>query len=136
MQRSPIKIEKESPTQVTALLNGRDSDRVGRIVIEVEAIEPNRILKLQATAIPRPPDLPLPHLGESELIASLRRRIDEAVLADTFSGTVLLAKNGETILILSELRASTMKQVVRTDFGRLEEVRRLRTGRPVSALWK
>jgi hypothetical protein len=37
--------------------------------------------------------------------------------------------------IPSELRAEAMKQVVRTDWGMLE-VRRLRTGRPTSALWK
>jgi Domain of unknown function (DUF4158) len=37
--------------------------------------------------------------------------------------------------IPSELRAEAMKQVVRTDWGMLE-VRRLRTGRPASALWK
>ena len=78
-----------------ALLNGRDSDKVGRIVIEVEASEPHRILKLQARAIPRPSDLPLPHLNESELIASLRQRLNEAVLSDTFSGAVLFAKNGQ-----------------------------------------
>lgn len=92
-----IKIEKETPTEVIALLNGRDSDRVGRIVVEVEALEPHRILKLQARAIPRPPDLPLPHLNESELIASFRQRLNEAVSVDTFCGTVLLAKNGKTI---------------------------------------
>jgi D-alanyl-D-alanine carboxypeptidase len=92
-----IKIEKETPTEVIALLNGRDSDRVGRIVVEVEAIEPHRILKLEARAIPRPLDLPLPHLNESELIASLRQRLNETVSADTFSGAVLLANNGQPI---------------------------------------
>jgi len=92
-----IKIEKETPTQVVALLNGHDSEKVGRIVVEVEAIEPHRILKLQARAIPRPLDLPLPHLEESGLIAGLRQRLNESVSADTFSGAVLLAKNGQTI---------------------------------------
>jgi CubicO group peptidase (beta-lactamase class C family) len=92
-----IRIEEETPARVTALLNGRDSDKVGRIVIEVEAAEPHRIIKLQARAIPRPSDLALPHLNESELIAGLRRRLDEAVADDAFSGTVLLAKNGKPI---------------------------------------
>ena len=32
-----LKIEEESPTSVVALLNGRDSDKVGRIVLEVES---------------------------------------------------------------------------------------------------
>ena len=92
-----IKIEKETPTEVIALLNGRESDKVGRIVVEVEPEEPHRILKLQARAIPWPPDLALPHLNESELIASLRQRLNEARSADTFSGAVLLAKDGKPI---------------------------------------
>lgn len=92
-----IRIEQESPTRVVALLNGRDSDKVGRIVMEVEAAEPHRIATLEARAIPRPPDLALPHLNESELIASLRKRLDEAISHDQFSGAVLLAKNGQPI---------------------------------------
>ncbi len=77
--------------------NGRDSDKVGRIVIEVEAAEPHRIVKLQARAIPRPPDLALPHLDERELVASLHGRLRQPLAADAFSGAVLLAKNGEPI---------------------------------------
>ena len=92
-----IKIEEETPTMVTALLRGRDSDKIGRIRVEVEAAEPHRILKLQARAIVRPAGLSLPHLNESELIASLRKRVEEAVSADQFSGAVLIAKNGKPI---------------------------------------
>ena len=92
-----VKIEKQTPFEVVALLNGRDSDKVGRIVVEVESEEPHRILKLQARAIPRPADLALPHLNESELIARLRDRLNEARAADTFSGAVLLAKDGKPI---------------------------------------
>lgn len=72
-----IKIEEESPTEVTALVNGRDSDKVGRIVLDVETAEPHRITKLQARAIPRPPDLPLPHLNDGELVAKLRDRLEK-----------------------------------------------------------
>jgi D-alanyl-D-alanine carboxypeptidase len=92
-----IRIEKETPTTVTALLNGRDSDKVGRIAVEVEAEEPHRIVKLWARAIARPPDLALPHLSQGALIASLRKRLDEAVSADGFAGAVLIAKNGKPI---------------------------------------
>ncbi|MBV8897527.1 MAG: alpha/beta fold hydrolase [Acidobacteriaceae bacterium] len=92
-----LRIEKQTPTEVIALLNGRDSDKVGRIVVEVEPEQPHLICKLQAAAIPRPVDLALPHLKESELIASLRERLDEARSADTFSGAVLLAKDGKPI---------------------------------------
>jgi CubicO group peptidase (beta-lactamase class C family) len=92
-----IKIEQETLTTVTALLQGRDSDKIGRIVVEVEAIEPHRILRLQARAIVRPSGLPLPHLNESDLITSLRNRLEQAVSADKFSGAVLVANNGVPI---------------------------------------
>ena len=92
-----LKVEKQTSTEVVALLNGRDSDKVGRIVVEIEPEAPHRILKLQARAIPRPSDLPLPHLNEGELIAGLRERLNEARSEDTFSGAVLLAKDGKPI---------------------------------------
>jgi CubicO group peptidase (beta-lactamase class C family) len=92
-----IKIEEETATTATALVNGRSSDKVGRGVLEVEQAEPHRIIKLQASAIPKPSNLALPHLNEGELITALRQRLDEAVSADTFSGAVLLAKNGKPI---------------------------------------
>jgi CubicO group peptidase (beta-lactamase class C family) len=92
-----IRIEDETPTKVTALLNGRESDRIGRFVIEVEAADPHRILKLQARAIPRPPELALPHLNQAELIADLRNRLNKAVSADEFAGAVLVAKDGRAV---------------------------------------
>lgn len=92
-----LRIEKQTPTEAVALLNGRDSDRVGRVVIEVEAAEPHRIVRLQARAIQRPPDFALPHLNETELISKLQQRLQEAVSADMFSGALLVAKNGRTV---------------------------------------
>lgn len=92
-----VRVEEETPTKVTALLNGRDSDKIGRISLEVEAAEPHRILKLQARAITRPADLALPHLNDAELIGVLRKRVGEAVSADKFAGAVLVAKNGTPI---------------------------------------
>ncbi len=92
-----IKIEEETSTRATALLNGRSSDKVGRIVVEVEPAGAHRIIKLQASAISRPSSPALPHLNEGELITALRHRLDEAVSAETFSGAVLLAKNGKPI---------------------------------------
>jgi CubicO group peptidase (beta-lactamase class C family) len=92
-----LKIENETATTVTALLYGRDSDKIGRIAIEVEAAEPHRILGIHAQAIARPAELSLPRLSEAELVSSLRGRIEKAVSADEFSGAVLIAKNGKPI---------------------------------------
>lgn len=91
------RIEEETPTKVTALLQERDSDQIARIVVEVEVAEPHHILKLQTQPIARPPELALPQLSESELMATLRKRMEEVVAADKFAGALLVAKNGKPI---------------------------------------
>jgi len=47
--------------------------------------------------IPRPPDFPVPHLSESELIAAVRKKLDEDLAAGRFAGAALVAKNGKTV---------------------------------------
>ena len=91
------KIETETPLQVTALLQERASDQMARIVIEVEAAEPHRILSLHPEPIARPPEWALPHLNERGSIGLTRQRVQELVLADKFAGAVLVAKNGQPI---------------------------------------
>ncbi|MGA8029831.1 MAG: serine hydrolase domain-containing protein [Bryobacteraceae bacterium] len=91
------KLEAETPLEVTALIQERDSDLLARIVVEVEPAEPHRIRTLQTELIARPPDMAIPHLAERELIARLRDRIQSAVSADKFAGAVLVAKNGHPI---------------------------------------
>jgi CubicO group peptidase (beta-lactamase class C family) len=48
-------------------------------------------------AIPRPPDFALPHLSESELVAAVRKKLDEVVTADRFSGAVLVASKDKPV---------------------------------------
>jgi CubicO group peptidase (beta-lactamase class C family) len=85
------KIETETATSVTALLQERDSEQTARIVVEVAAAEPHRIVKLQAQPIP------LPHFQEKDLLPRTRQRIEELVSADRFAGTVLVAQKGRPI---------------------------------------
>jgi len=91
------KIEIETPVQATALLQERASDQMARIVIEVEAAEPHRILRLHPEPIAHAPEWALPHLNEKELIGLTRQRVQELTLADKFAGAVLVAKNGQPI---------------------------------------
>ena len=86
------KIEIDAATSVTALLQERDSEQTARIVVEVAAAEPHRIVKLQAQPIP------LPHFREKELLPRTRQRVQELVSADKFAGAVLVAQNGRPIL--------------------------------------
>jgi CubicO group peptidase (beta-lactamase class C family) len=85
------------PTTLIALVQERVSDQFARLTVEVDAAEPHQITKLGLNAIPRPADFAVPHLGESELIAAVRKKVDDEVAADRFSGAVLIAKNGKAV---------------------------------------
>jgi D-alanyl-D-alanine carboxypeptidase len=85
------KIEAETPVQVTAVIQERNTDQTARIGLEVEPAEPHRIVKLH------PQPLPPPHLSEKELIGRTRQLLENMTSADKFSGAVLMAKNGRPV---------------------------------------
>ena len=91
------KVEEATPTKLVALVQERLSDQFARMTVEVEAAEPYKVTRLSLNAIPRPADFPLPHLSESELITTLRKKLDEDVAAGRFAGAALVAKNGKTV---------------------------------------
>jgi D-alanyl-D-alanine carboxypeptidase len=91
------KIEESTPTKIVALVQERISDQFARMSVEIDASEQHLITNVDLEAIPRPPDFALTHMSESELIATLRKKLDEEVAADRFSGAVLVARNGKTV---------------------------------------
>jgi D-alanyl-D-alanine carboxypeptidase len=91
------KLEKGSATQVSGLVQERDSDQFARFTLKVEPAEPHHILSLSLMAIPRPAAFPISRLTESEAIAAVKARIEKNAAADRFAGTVLVGKNGEVL---------------------------------------
>ena len=91
------KVEESTPTKLTALVQERKSDQMGRLTVEVDAAEPHRLTNLGVLAIPRPAEFGLPHMSESELIAALRKKLDGDSATDRFSGAVLVARNGNPV---------------------------------------
>jgi D-alanyl-D-alanine carboxypeptidase len=91
------KIEQQTPTTVTALLEQKSSDGFSRLTLDVEPAEPHRILKLTDNLAERPPEFALPHLPDNQLIAALRHKLDDQTAAGKFSGAVLLAHQGKPI---------------------------------------
>jgi len=91
------KLEESTPTKLTALVQERNSDQMGRLTVEVDAAEPHRLTSLGVRAIPRPAEFAFPHMSEPELIAALRKKLDEDSAADRFLGAVLVAKNGKPV---------------------------------------
>jgi len=84
-------IETESPLRVTAVMEERATHQMVRIVVQVEATEPNRILQLQMQPIPPA------HLAEKQLVIDTREFVQRMVAEDKFSGVVLIGANGEPI---------------------------------------
>ncbi len=92
------KMEQDTSTKVTALLQERLGDGLARISIQVGSKEPYEITAITIEPVfVRPPDLALPHLSENGLVASLRSRLSYVSDADAFSGTVLLATDGKIL---------------------------------------
>ena len=92
-----LRVEESTTTRTAALAQERDSDTVARLTLEVEEAAPHRIVRFEAQVIPRPPDLAIARLSEAELIKTLRADLEKRAAADSFSGAVLVAKNGKAI---------------------------------------
>jgi CubicO group peptidase (beta-lactamase class C family) len=91
------KIEESTPTKVVALVQERLSDQFARLTIEVDAAEPHTMTKIGLQAIPRPADFALPQLSESDLVTTLKKKLDEDVAAGRFAGEALVSRNGKTL---------------------------------------
>jgi hypothetical protein len=78
------KIELESSTKVTAFVQERAADGFARLTLEVEPAEPHRILKLNVNLIERPAEFALPHMSNTQLVAALRKQLDNEASADRY----------------------------------------------------
>jgi len=107
-------VEDSAPTRLVVLVQERASDAFARLTVEVEAAEPHVLEELDLRVIPRPPRFALPHLGERQLLAALRARLDEEVAAGRFSGAVLLARDGRIVFAKAYGLADRERRVTNT----------------------
>ena len=91
------KLERVSPTEVSGLVQERDSDQFARFELTVAATEPHVIASLDLTAIPRPPEFPIARLTEGEAIAGIQTILREDAAEERFSGAALVAKPGRVL---------------------------------------
>jgi D-alanyl-D-alanine carboxypeptidase len=114
-------IESASDVALTALFAERESDSFDRIEMRVGPAEPHLITAWKPDGAPRPPTAPkIPVLGEAELIAALRAKLVKETAAGTFSGAVLLNKDGRPIFSYAGGYADQPAHIpntVRTRFG-------------------
>ncbi|MGH9221496.1 MAG: serine hydrolase domain-containing protein, partial [Vicinamibacterales bacterium] len=89
-----VRIEKSTPTLVTALLEERDSRRLARLELEVTDDARPIVVSSTLRQAPRTVDIPLVRLSEAETISAVTGRIDELAKLDRFSGAVLIGHRG------------------------------------------
>ncbi|HSB27441.1 MAG TPA: serine hydrolase domain-containing protein [Pyrinomonadaceae bacterium] len=92
-----VKVTESTPTKVVLLIKERMGDQIAQFTVEVEPAPPHAVKQFQFQVLPRAGEFAIPHLSESELVTALRKRVDELVAADLFSGAVLVAKDGKTV---------------------------------------
>jgi CubicO group peptidase (beta-lactamase class C family) len=104
------KLEQASATEVTGLVQERDSDQFGKFELrlaldldaavsgEVKAAKPHVIASLDLLAIPRPAEFPIARLSEDGAIAGAKALLRKDAAADRFAGAVLVAKDGRVLL--------------------------------------
>jgi len=91
------KTEESTATHFSALVKERGSDQFARIVFDIAPDAPNKIIKLELRAIPRPAEFSIPRLSQNEAIEVLAKQLQTESAADRFSGAALVAKNGKIL---------------------------------------
>ncbi len=85
-------------TEIVAIVKTRRAEMWRAIVLNIEPAPPHRISGLQFAPARPPSNLPKPgKLSPDQLVPELEAFLDKLTAADAFSGTVLLAKNGEVL---------------------------------------
>jgi D-alanyl-D-alanine carboxypeptidase len=92
-----VRIEKSTPTTITALLEENDARRLARLELEVTDDAKPIVVSSTLRDAPRTADLPLARLSESETISAVTARIDDQIKADRFSGAVLIGHRGRIV---------------------------------------
>lgn len=92
-----LKVLESTATKIVLLVQERLGDQIAQFSVEVEPAPPHAIKQFQFQVLPRTGEFAISHLSESELVSSLRKRVDELVAADLFSGAVLVAKDGKPV---------------------------------------
>src|SRR5687768_4125302 len=92
-----MKVAESTPTKIVLLIQERLGDQFAQFTVEVEPAPPHGIKQFQLQMLPRPAEFAIRHLNDNELVTALRKRLDEVVAVDLFSGAVLVAKDGKTV---------------------------------------
>jgi D-alanyl-D-alanine carboxypeptidase len=92
-----VKIEKSTPTTITALLEENDARRLARLELEVTDDAKPIVVSSTLRTVPRTADIPLPRLTEAQTTSALTAKMNEQLVEDRFSGAVLIGHRGRIV---------------------------------------
>ncbi len=91
------KVVQAGEGQVIVVVRGREEFM--QLTFELEPQPPHRLLGARIVPADDPDQPPPPKVSEPEAIAAIEKAVAEAVAADRFSGTVLVARDGKPLLL-------------------------------------
>ncbi len=92
------RVEKSAPYEIGALVRCGLAGEWIYLKIKVQPQNPSRVLDLRARPAHLPPDLAADLPGRHDLLSAVETFLDRLVIADIFSGAVLIARQGQPVL--------------------------------------
>jgi D-alanyl-D-alanine carboxypeptidase len=92
-----VRIERDEPYAITALLQPATSDTLERIEFVLKHETPPKIESLTYLNAPRPKDLAIARLDEAAALKAWVARGDEMAAQDRYAGAALIARNGKVL---------------------------------------
>lgn len=94
---TPLRVEAAGPNEIVVLLSAEHGDGLWQSKARIDPADPMKIVEAQLGPAERPPEFAIPRLPRAELNRVMDRRLAEAVAADRFAGTILVARHGRLV---------------------------------------
>jgi D-alanyl-D-alanine carboxypeptidase len=92
-----VRIEKSTPTTITALLEENDARRLARLELEVTDDAKPIVVSSTLRVVARTADVPLARLSEAQTISALTAKMEDQLKEDRFAGAVLIGRRGRIV---------------------------------------
>jgi CubicO group peptidase (beta-lactamase class C family) len=94
---SVLKIEKNQPNDIVAIVGESLSDDVLRVECGVDPANPTKIT-FAGSGVDRPGDLAIPRLSQAAALQALTSKVDGLAAQDKFMGVMLIESHGQILL--------------------------------------
>jgi D-alanyl-D-alanine carboxypeptidase len=95
---SVLKLEKNEPNDIVAIVGESLSDDVLRAEYQTDRADPTNIKFGRIAGVDRPDDLAIPRLSQDAALRALNARVDGLAAQDKFMGVMLIESHGNILL--------------------------------------